>query len=104
MGHIHLNVHDIAAQKQFWVKQMGATPVMLANIEIFKIPGTLVFLKKAEPTGGSLESTVPHIGFKVRDLKGYTKTMRDAGFSVEDNANGVQAFVIGPDKLKIELS
>ncbi len=104
MGHLHLNVHDIDAQKQFWVKQMGATPVMLANIEVMKIPGALVFLKKAEPTGGSVESTVPHVGFKVRDLKGYTKTMRDAGFSVEDNVNGVQAFVMGPDKLKIELS
>ena len=104
MGHLHLNVHDMDAQKQFWVKQMGATPIVVANIEIMKIPGVLVFLKKAEPTGGSIESTVQHIGFKVRDLKGYTKTMRDAGFSVEDNVNGVQAFVMGPDKIKIELS
>ena len=104
MGHLHLNVHDIDAQKQFWVKQMGATPVLLANIEVMKIPGVLVFLKKAEPTGGSVESTVPHVGFKVRDLKSYRKTMLDAGFSVDDNVNGVQAFVIGPDKLKIELS
>jgi len=104
MGHLHLNVHDMDAQKQFWVKQMGATPVQLGNNEVMKIPGVLVFLKKAEPTGGSIESTVQHIGFKVRDLKGYRKTMVDAGFSVEDNVNGVQFFVMGPDKIKIEIS
>ena len=104
MGHLHLNAHDVDAQKQFWVKQMGATPVTVANIEIMKIPGVLIFLKKAEPTGGSIESTVQHIGFLVRDFKGYRKTMVDAGFSVEDNANGIQFFVMGPDKIKIEIS
>lgn len=92
------------AEKQFWVKQMGATPVMLGNNEVMKIPGVLVFLKKAEPTGGSIESTVQHIGFKVRDLKAYRKTMVDAGLAVEDNVNGVQFFVMDPDKIKIEIS
>ncbi len=104
MGHLHLNVHDVEVHKQFWVKQMGATPVMLANVEVMKIPGVLIFLKKADPAGGTMESTIQHVGFKVRDLKGFTKQMRDSGFTVEDNVNGFQAFVSGPDKLKIELS
>jgi catechol 2,3-dioxygenase-like lactoylglutathione lyase family enzyme len=104
MGHLHLNAHDVDVQKQFWVKQMGATPVMLSNIEVMKFPGVLIFLKKADPSGGTQDSVVQHIGFKVRDLKSFTQKSRDAGFTVEDNVNGFQAYVYGPDKLKIELS
>jgi catechol 2,3-dioxygenase-like lactoylglutathione lyase family enzyme len=104
MGHLHLNVHDMDAQKEFWVKQMGATPVTVAGVQIMKIPGVLIFLKKADPTGGTEESVVQHVGFKVRDLKAYNKNIRAAGFSVEDSANGVQSMVMGPDKVKIELT
>jgi len=103
MGHIHLNVHDIEVQKQFWVKQMGATPVMVSNIEVMKFPGSLIFLKKADPTGGSEESAVQHFGFKVKDFPGYKQRMRDAGFAVEENVNGITAYVMGPDKVKVEL-
>lgn len=104
MGHLHLHVRDVGAQKQFWVKQMGATPVMLAKIEVMKIPGVLVFLDKAEPTGGTEESTVQHVGFKVQDLKGYAQRIRAAGFKVDDNVNGTQVMVMGPDGVKIELT
>jgi catechol 2,3-dioxygenase-like lactoylglutathione lyase family enzyme len=103
MGHLHLNVRDIDASKQFWAK-MGGTSVVVAKVEIIKIPGVLILLKKAEPTRGTQESVVQHIGFKVKDLSAYKKTMREAGFTVEDNVNGFQAYVFGPDQLKIELS
>ena len=103
MGHIHLNVHDVAVQKEFWVKHMGATALMLGNNDVMKFPGAFVFLKKADPIGGSEESVVQHFGFKVKDFPGYKKRMRDAGFAVEENPNGVAAYVMGPDKVKVEL-
>ena len=68
MGHLHLNVKDVDESKKFWVDQLGATPVKLGNNEVMKFPGALVFLKKADPTGGSEGSVVQHVGFLVRDL------------------------------------
>src|SRR2546422_6162117 len=68
MGHLHLNVKDIDAAKSFFVDQLGATPVKLGNNEVMKFPGALVFLKKADPTGGTIGSVVEHVGFLVRDL------------------------------------
>jgi catechol 2,3-dioxygenase-like lactoylglutathione lyase family enzyme len=62
MGHLHLNVKDIEESKKFWVDQLGATTVKLGNSEVMKIPGVLVFLKKAEPAGGADGSVVNHIG------------------------------------------
>src|SRR5216683_3017901 len=71
MGHLHLNVKDVDESKKFWVDQLGATPVKLGNNDVMKFPGALVFLKKADPTGGSEGSIVNHIGFLVRDLDPY---------------------------------
>src|SRR5207249_10869617 len=68
MGHLHLNVKDIEESKKFWVDQLGATPVKLGSNEVMKFPGALVFLKKADPSGGTDGSVVGHIGFLVRDL------------------------------------
>src|SRR2546423_15638732 len=68
MGHLHLNVKDVEESKKFWVDQLGATPVKLGNNEVMKFPGVLVFLRKAETSGGTEGSVVNHIGFLVRDL------------------------------------
>lgn len=103
-GHLHLNVHDIATQKNFWVNQMGATPGKLASIEIMKFPGVLIFLKQADPSGGTPESVVQHIGFKVRDLNAYRTKLTAAGFKLDENPNGKQIMFLGPDGLKIELT
>ena len=31
MGHLHLNVPDIAAAKHFWIDVLGATPMKLGT-------------------------------------------------------------------------
>ena len=71
MGHLHLNVKDVEAAKSFFVDQLGATPVKLGNNDVMKFPGALIFLRKADPTGGSDGSVVGHIGFLVRELDPY---------------------------------
>src|SRR5467141_718395 len=71
MGHLHLNVKDVEENKKFWVDQLGATPVKLGSNEVMKFPGVLIFLRKAEPSGGTEGSVVNHIGFLVRDLNPY---------------------------------
>ncbi len=105
MGHYHLNAKDPAAAKAFWVGLLDGTSVKpLGNNEIVKFPGVLVFIRKGDPTGGTVGSSVNHIGFTVRDLAGYRKRLLAAGFKVDDNANGVQFMVNGPDLVRVELS
>jgi catechol 2,3-dioxygenase-like lactoylglutathione lyase family enzyme len=105
MGHYHLNAKDPATAKDFWVAMLGGTAVKpVGNNEIVKFPGVLVFIKKGDPTGGTVGSSVNHIGFTVRDLPGYRQKLQAAGFQVDDNANGVQFMFNGPDQVRIELS
>jgi catechol 2,3-dioxygenase-like lactoylglutathione lyase family enzyme len=121
MGHLHLNTMNIAAQEKFWVEAMGGTPIKLGPMDGVKFPGVVVLFHKGQPTAGTKGSVVNHIGFKVRDLKATVARMKAAGanFVTRTEVSGgrakgdywynppqkaLQAFVMGPDDVKIELT
>lgn len=104
MGHLHLNVSDIAAAKHFWVDVMGASPMKLGDIEGVQVPGVIVLFKKATPTGPTIGSAVNHLGFSVQSLPLYASKLTAAGISFDANKNGKQLMVAGPEGLRIELT
>ncbi len=81
MGHHHLMVEDMAAQKAFWTT-LGAETTKLGNNVVMKFPNVLVFLRESEPTGGTDGSVVNHIGLQMPDLRSVVKKMRASGASV----------------------
>ena len=104
MGHLHLNVKDVDESKKFWVDQLGAATVKLGRVEVLKFPGTLVFLNKKDPTGGTEGSTVNHIGFLVRDLdKDLARWKANSVKVVMENLPNRQVFLMSPDGVKIEI-
>ncbi len=103
MGHVHLLVHDVDAQRKFW-SMFGCTQVKNGSLDLIQFDGAFVMLRKGEPTAGSVGSTVNHIGFKVRSMSDVLTPVRAAGFKVEQDPNHLtQAFVTGPDGVYIEL-
>src|ERR1700722_6844188 len=68
MGHIHLTVRDIDANESFF-KLLGGTPVSNGPLRLIEFPGMYVMLRKGEPSGGSVGSTVNHVGFQVKSMK-----------------------------------
>jgi catechol 2,3-dioxygenase-like lactoylglutathione lyase family enzyme len=106
MGHLHLNVRDVDAERKFWVDGLGATPARLGPMDVFKVPGALIVIRKAEPTGGSEPSVVSHVGFLVRDMKESMARWRAAGVKVDGNPapDAKQVFLLSPDALRIEMS
>lgn len=105
MGHLHVNAKDMAVSHKFWVETMGGTaaPNIAAN-EVVSFPDTFVLLKKADPTGNTMDSVIQHVGFKVKSLADYRTRLKAAGFPVDDNANGKQLMTTGPDAIRIELT
>src|SRR4051812_41452538 len=67
MGHLHLVVKDLDAQRKFW-SALGGVPVQNGALALLQFPGTYVMLRQAEPTGGTVGSTVNHVGFLVKDI------------------------------------
>lgn len=105
MGHLHLTGRDTEAHRKFWVDTLGATPVKLGSLEVFKFPDVLVMVRKGEPLGGSEGSVINHLGFKVKSLKAATDKCEAAGFRVDPNRpSPQQAFVYAPDNIKVELT
>jgi catechol 2,3-dioxygenase-like lactoylglutathione lyase family enzyme len=104
MGHLHLNVKDVDESKKFWVDQLGAATVKLGRVEVLKFPGTLIFLNKKDPSGGTEGSTVNHIGFLVRDLdKDLARWKANSVKVVMENLPNRQVFLMSPDGVKIEI-
>ena len=107
MGHVHLNVKDIDAQKKFWTTQFAAVPLKKDSLQGVKLPGMLILFRAQASTGGSEGTMMDHFGLKVPSLSAALKRVRDAGFTVEREFKGTEgfpnAYIFGPDEVKIEL-
>ena len=120
-GHHHLNVTDRAAHERFWGDTLGGIPTPWRDVRIFKFPNVLVFLTDREPTGGTIGTTVNHVGFWVPSVQAALDKVRAAGYpvvtrqelpssiEVEDGIAHIAdqdtniAYVMAPDNVKVEL-
>lgn len=103
MGHLHLNAKDPAAQKSFWVDYVGAIPAKLGPLDVYRLPGVVVFVNKAEPSGGTEGSVINHIGLKVRDLKAYMSKAAAANVKIVAQSE-TQAMLLAPDDIRVEIT
>src|SRR5262245_41441078 len=72
--HDHLNAANVEAQKKCFADTLGGTVVTIGSgdrrQQIVEFPNVLIFFRPMQaPTGGSIGTTVNHIGFSVPDLK-----------------------------------
>src|ERR1700730_5620751 len=84
-GHHHLNTTNMDAQKKFFVDALGGTVVKIGanQQEIVKFPNVLIFFRPMQaPTGGSIGTTVNHIGFSVPDLRPVVAKIKANGFKM----------------------
>ena len=119
-GHHHLNVTDRVAHERVWGDTLGGIPTPWRDVRIFKFPNALVFLTDSEPSGGTIGTTVNHIGFWVPDARAMLAQVRAAGYPViteqelpnADVRDGVVCpdgqgyclgYVLGPDDVKVEF-
>ena len=122
-GHHHFNTTDMAAQKRFYVDTLGGTLATVGTnqLEVIEIPNVFLFFRPMQaPTGGTIGTTVNHIGFSVPDLQPVVAKIKANGFEMitrESVAETVEvagdiaaaspttniAFALGPEDVKVEL-
>jgi len=122
-GHHHINPTDPAAHRKFWVDTLGGVPGQIGPRQVIQFPGVVILLSATAPTGGTKTSSVNHIGFGVKDLRGTVDRLAAAGYPIVTRAelppiyaagekdgiapiadqNTSVAFVMGPDDTKVEL-
>jgi len=122
-GHHHFNTTDMAAQKRFFVDTLGGTAAKIGtnDTEVIEFPNVFLFFRPMQaPTGGTIGSTVNHVGFSVPDLKPVVAKLKANGYKMitsESVAATVKitddiaaaspttniAFTLGPEDIKVEL-
>jgi catechol 2,3-dioxygenase-like lactoylglutathione lyase family enzyme len=122
-GHHHFNTTDMAAQKRFYVETLGGTLATIGtnNLEVIEFPNVFLFFRPMQaPTGGTIGSTVNHVGFSVPDLRPVVERIKANGFkmitsesvaatvTVTDDIAAASpttniAFALGPEEVKVEL-
>ena len=103
MGHIHLAVKDVDAQKEFWISVMGGTLVKNGALELIQFPGVFIMLRKAEPSAPPAGSIVDHFGFVVRDMPAALARWRAANIKTEPTENPNEVYVLAPDGIRVEV-
>jgi catechol 2,3-dioxygenase-like lactoylglutathione lyase family enzyme len=107
MGHVHLNVKDVDVQKKFWTEYFGAVPLAKPGLTGVKVPGMLILFAQKPYTRSAEGTSMDHFGFKVPSTSKQVERMRAAGYRIEQEFKGTEgfpnAYVIGPDEVKIEL-
>ena len=68
-GHHHFNITDRASHERFWGDALGGVSTPWGDVRIIKFPNALVFLTERAPSGGTIGSTVNHVGFWVPDAR-----------------------------------
>jgi catechol 2,3-dioxygenase-like lactoylglutathione lyase family enzyme len=104
IGHIHLNATDVDVQSRFWTN-VGGKVFQREKLTMVQFPGIYIVLRKQDPTGGSVGSTINHFGFYVRDFAASVARWKAAGLSWEpvQNPQVGQGFLMGPDSVRIEI-
>jgi catechol 2,3-dioxygenase-like lactoylglutathione lyase family enzyme len=103
MGHLHLAVTDVEAQKTFWISMLGGTLVKNGPVELIQFPGVFIMLRKAEPSPPPAGSVVNHFGFVVKDMPGALAKWKAAGLKIEPTENPNEVYVDGPDGIRLEV-
>ena len=103
MGHVHLAVRDVDAQKQFWISMMGGTLVKNGPLELIQFPGVFIMLRKAEPSAPPAGSIVNHFGFIVKDMPAALARWKAANIEIEPTENPNEVYVLAPDGIRVEV-
>jgi catechol 2,3-dioxygenase-like lactoylglutathione lyase family enzyme len=107
MGHVLLNISDVAAHREFWTRQFDAKPVKVGKLDGVTIPGVVVLFRVQPRTGPSEGTTINHMGLKLNKLSDFTARFDKAGLKYDPPRIGrettPQTYVTGPDTFRMEL-
>ncbi len=102
MGHVHVVGRDLDAHRRFWTL-LGGVLTKNGTLEMIRFPGAYVNLRQGEPTGGSVGSTVNHIGFNVRSMAEWLPRWQAANLRIETTPRPTQVYLLGPDDVRVEI-
>lgn len=82
--HIHFASQQVEAMRAWYAKTFGAVPGMRSRFKAADLPGVnLSWNPSDKPLAATKGRALDHIGFEVRDLKGFAKRLEAAGVKLD---------------------
>jgi len=98
LGHIHLAVKDVEAQKPFWTTMLGGTLVTNGPLTLIQFSGIFVMLRQADAPAPAAGSVADHFGLVYQDLAAARARWKAAGVKYDvGETNPNQGYVYSPD-------
>lgn len=101
-GHHIFTVSNKVVADEFW-HALGGKNVEWGVLKMIAFPGAYFYIRQGEHSGGTEGSSVDFLGFKVRNLDQALANLLPLGFRPMAGADASQAFIMGPDDVKIHL-
>ena len=104
LGHVHLTVKNVEAQRRFWTDMMGGTLVKNGALTMIQFPGVFILLQEGASTAPPAGSIVDHFGFVLKDINAARAKWKAANVAYtvgEINPN--QGYVEAPDGIRVEV-
>jgi hypothetical protein len=79
LGHMHVAVKDVEAQKRFWTEMLGGTLVTNGPLTLIQFPGIFVMLRQADAAEPAAGSVFDHFGFVYKDIAAARARWKAAG-------------------------
>jgi catechol 2,3-dioxygenase-like lactoylglutathione lyase family enzyme len=103
MGHVHVAVKDVNAQKEFLVSVLGGRALTNGSMDLVEFPGTYIALMQADAPPPSAESIVDHFGFIVKDMPAQLARWKAMGVAIRPTDNPNEVFLTGPEGIRVEV-
>ncbi len=104
LGHVHLTVKDVEAQRRFWTEAMGGTLVKNGSLTMIQFPGIFILLQQGQPSAPPAGSIVDHFGFVLKDINAARARWKAANINYTVGAaNPNQGYVEAPDGIRVEV-
>ena len=103
LGHIHLIVKDVDAERRFFIDMLGGVPVENGKISMIQFPGVFVIISPGDPAGPSAGSIVNHFGVVLKDVAAFTSKWEANHLTIDHAENPKAGYVHSPSGLRIEF-
>jgi hypothetical protein len=105
LGHIHMVVKDVEAEKKVWIA-MGGQALKVDDLVAIKFPGVLVLVEKGTPSGNNAGAAIDHPGFLVQNGTEWLNKVEAAGVKVirNDPARLDHGYVYTSEDMRIEIN
>jgi len=105
LGHMHIAVKDVEAQKKIWTTILGGTLVTNGPLTMVQFPGIYILFRQADSVTPAANSVADHFGLVYKDIAAEREKWKAAGIKYDvGEVNHDQGYIYLPDSdLRVEV-